>query len=80
MDEWEDFTLETMTAAINGHGFVPGQLGQLGIFNEDGVATTTIKIEEQDGTLSIIEPSPRGGPGSTVDDDERSTIAFEIHH
>ena len=80
MDEWDDFTLETMTAAINSHGFVPGQLGQLGIFNEDGVATTTIKIEEQDGTLSIIEPSPRGGPGSTVDDDERSTIAFEIDH
>ena len=78
--EWDEFDLVTLTAMINNQPFVPGQLGALGIFDEEGVSTTTIKIEEQDGSLSIIEPSARGGPGQTVDDDDRRTITFDIDH
>jgi len=78
--EWDEFTLETLTATINDQPYVPGQIGALGIFEEDGVSTTTIEIEEEDGTLDIIEPTPRGAPGKTVDDDQRTKLAFTIDH
>lgn len=77
---WEEFTVIALTAALNNQPFVPGQVGATGIFDEEGVATTTIKIEENNGTLAIIEPTPRGAPGNTTDDDERRMIPFEIDH
>ena len=78
---WEtEFSVLALTAAINNQPFVPGQLGATGIYDEDGVAVTTVKIEENNGTLALIEPTPRGGPGQTVGDDDRRTIPFEIDH
>lgn len=78
---WEsEFSLIALTAMINAVGYVPGQVGATGVFTEEGVPTTIIKIEEENGTLSIIEPSARGGPGQTVGDGERRMIPFEIDH
>lgn len=78
---WDtEFTAVALTASINNMPFVPGQVGATGIFDPEGVATTVIRIEEQDGQLHIIEPSARGGPGQTVGDDDRATIPFDIDH
>lgn len=77
---WEEFSVIALTAALNNQIFVPGQVGATMIFSEEGVATTTIKIEENNGTLAIIEPSARGAPGQTSDDDERRLIPFEVDH
>jgi hypothetical protein len=77
---WEEFSVIALTAALNNQLFVPGQVGATMVFGEEGVATTTIKIEENEGTLAIIEPSARGGPGQTSDDDDRRLIPFEINH
>lgn len=77
---WEEFSVIALTAALNAQIFTPGQVGATSIFAEEGVATTTIKIEEQNGTLAIIEPSVRGGPGQTIGDDDRRLIPFEIDH
>lgn len=77
---WEEFSVIALTAALNNQIFVPGQVGATMIFDEEGVTTTTIKIEEENGTLSIIEPSARGAPGQTSDDDDRRLIPFEIDH
>lgn len=78
---WEtEFSVAALTAALNRQPFVPGQLGATGIFNEDGVSTTYVKVERNDGTLIIIEPTPRGGPGSTIDDDDRDSVLFPIDH
>lgn len=78
---WEtEFSVLALTASINNQPFVPGQLGATGIFDEDGVAVTTIKIEENNGTLALIEPTPRGGPGQTIGDEDRRVIPFEIDH
>lgn len=77
---WEEFSVIALTAALNNQPFVPGQVGATGVFYEEGVSTTTVKIEENNGTLAIIEPSARGGPGQTSDDDDRRLIPFEIDH
>lgn len=55
------FNLHTLTHAFNTLPHQPMRLGQLGIFNEAGVRTTSIDIESVDGRLSLIQTSPRGG-------------------
>lgn len=74
------FSLESLTAAINHEPYRPGQVSASGIFNEDGVTTTLVSIEERNGRLSLVEPTKRGGPGETTDDESRSKHAFEVDH
>ncbi|KPU83617.1 hypothetical protein JI58_08355 [Marinosulfonomonas sp. PRT-SC04] len=75
-----EFDIVTLTATVNDLPFVPGQMGALGIFDEEGVPTTSVKVEEQNGKLDVIEPSARGGPGQTIDDEDRQTFTFEVDH
>ena len=81
-DIWggEGFTVESLTAAINNEPYRPGQVSASGIFEEDGVTTTRISIEQRDGKLSLVEPTKRGSSGETVGDDDRSLVPFDIDH
>ena len=81
-DIWDGdgFTIQSLTAAINNQPYRPGQVSASGLFEEDGVPTTRISIEEKNGQLSLVEPSARGGPGETVGDDNRKLIPFDISH
>lgn len=76
------FGLASLTARFNGESamYVPGQVGKLRLFEEDGVNTITIMIEERDGSLSLIEPSKRGGPGETVGTNRDKLRSFVIPH
>lgn len=74
------FSVTSLTDAINALKFVPGRIGQMGIFQETGVPTTTIAIEERDGVLSLISPSARGGPGTTLDKSLRTVRPFVVPH
>ena len=75
-----EFSVTALTAALNEVPFVPGQLGALNIFEEEGQASTTVKVEKQEHGLSIIDPTPRGGPGQTVDAEGRVIVPFEMDH
>jgi hypothetical protein len=81
-DIWDGdgFTIESLTAAINKESYRPGQVSATGIFEEDGVTTTRVSIEERDGKISLVEPTLRGGAGETTDDDDRRKIPFDIEH
>ncbi|KQI68699.1 hypothetical protein AN189_07280 [Loktanella sp. 3ANDIMAR09] len=74
------FGVVGMTAAINRQKYRPGQISATGIFEEDGVTTTTVYIEQRDGKLGLVEPSERGGPGETTADENRDAIPFRIPH
>lgn len=82
VDIWdgEGFTIESLTAAVNREPYRPGQVSALGLFEEDGVTTTRLSIEERNGKLSLVEPSERGGSGETVGDDGRTRIPFDVDH
>jgi hypothetical protein len=82
MEQFNDpqFSVIALTAALNNQPFVPGQLGALGIFEEDGVNVTVVEVEEENGVLDLIEPTQRGGPGQTVGDSERVKIPFNMDH
>lgn len=81
-DIWDadGFSLESLTAAVNKEPYRPGQIGATGLFEEDSVTTTVVSVEERDGKLALIEPSERGGPGETTDDEDRNRIPFEVDH
>jgi hypothetical protein len=44
-----------LTDAINKMPYVPGRIGQLGLFREQGVSTTSVMIEEREGSLNLVE-------------------------
>jgi hypothetical protein len=74
------FSVVQLTDSINKLKFVPGRLGQLGLFQETGVAVTTVVIEERDGILSLVSPSPRGGPGQTLSKQKRTARPILVPH
>lgn len=74
------FDLTSLTAAINAAPFKPYRLGQLGIFEEDGIAQDTAKIERLNGSLNLVSTAPRGGPGEVVLADKRRELTFAVPH
>ena len=56
------FSMMELTAAINDEPYVPGRVGQMGIFDKRGVRTTLVSIEKQGATLALIPTTPRGAP------------------
>ena len=51
------FSMVSLTDTINKLPFLPGRIGQLGIFHEQGVATTTVLIEEKEGWTKRLRRS-----------------------
>jgi hypothetical protein len=74
------FSVTNLTDAVNKIKFVPGRIGQLGLFQESGVTTTSVAIEEKDGILSLISPSARGAPGGTLTKVKRTLRNLTVPH
>ncbi len=74
------FSLVGLTDAINKIKFVPGYLGQLGLFNSTAISATSVAIEEKNGILSLIAPSGRGAPGTTLDKSKRTLRTLAVPH
>lgn len=74
------FGLVQLTDAVNNLIFMPGRLGELGLFDEYSITTTTVVIEQQDGVLKLIGPTPRGGPGHTLPKNNRNLRAAPVPH
>ncbi|WP_420795626.1 major capsid protein, partial [Endozoicomonas atrinae] len=51
MDIFNDdaFSLTSLTATINEMEYKPGRLGELGLFRESGINTTTAVVESVNG-------------------------------
>ena len=74
------FAVVPLTDAINKIPFAPGRIGALGLFSESGVATTSVAIEERGGLLALVAPTPRGGPGITLDKTRRTLRSLAVPH
>ena len=74
------FKMTTLTDAINKIPFVPSRIGQLGIFQSQGVPTTSIVIEERKGILALLQTKRRGEPGLITRNAKRKTRSFAIPH
>jgi hypothetical protein len=74
------FGVVSMTDAINKVPFTPGLIGSLGIFEEFGITTTSVLIEEQEGSLSLIPVTPRGAPAVKNKHNKRTARALIAPH
>lgn len=74
------FSLVEMTDAINAIPFKPGRIGQMGIFEDKRLNTTFASIESKGGILRLVPPTPRGGPGVTIEKRGRNIRLIEVPH
>ncbi len=75
-----DFSLETLTAAINEMPHQPTQLGDSGLFEYAGVSTLDVKIEKKGYELSIVNTAARGASGDLMGRSRRDLLPFLIPH
>ena len=74
------FSLTSLTASIQDAAHVPGRIGSLGLFQSEGVTTTTVQVEKLGDTLSLVKAGVRGGQGQTNPKDKRQLIPFNTIH
>ena len=78
--ESDAFSVRRLTDAINEIKFVPGRIGELGLFDTQSVDTTIIQVEKKGDVLVLVAPTPRGGPGITVDAAKRDLRPLNVPH
>lgn len=74
------FSVLSMTLAINKLPFKPGKLGQMGLFRFEGVSTTSIMIEEQEGRLRLLQTAARGTMPTSDSRPTRKARSIAIPH
>jgi hypothetical protein len=74
------FGIVSLTDAINNLKFVPGRISSMGLFTESSVNVTSVAIEQKNGVLSLVSPSARGGPGSTISRSSRNLRNISVPH
>ncbi|TBV10254.1 major capsid protein [Stutzerimonas kirkiae] len=74
------FTVAAMTAAVNKLPTVPTKAGELGIFDEKGVTSTSVVIDEREGRLVLVPNTSRDGDANTVKPSGRARRTFETLH
>lgn len=82
LDIFDDdaFSLQRLTAAIMKLPEVPTVIGDLNVFEEGGVDTTSVSVERLDESLTLVGSSPRGGPGESVGGEARTLRNFKAPH
>ncbi|QDQ28238.1 major capsid protein [Chitinimonas arctica] len=78
--EDDAFSVSSLTATINDQPTVPSKLGDMGLFDEEGISTTTVQIEKDGDTLSLVPAGQRGQPGLVVHGSKRKLIPFNTIH
>ena len=74
------FSVVRLTQVINDLKHKPSRIAELGLFEEDSTDTTKISIEKKGEILALVAPTPRGGPGVTLDKEKREIRVLPIPH
>lgn len=74
------FSLVGLSKAIVDTPFVPGRVGELGIFTNEPIATTSVALERVGTTLSLVSSAPRGSQGKPYTSDKRSVMNVGVVH
>ncbi|GFM85408.1 minor capsid protein E [Pseudomonas cichorii] len=74
------FTVATLSAAINKLPTVPGKVGAMGLFEEKGITTTHVVIDEYEGRLVLVPNTSRNADPAPVKGGGRARRTFETLH
>lgn len=74
------FGVISLSDAINKQPLMPQKIALQGLFENGGVSSTSVMIEELNGTLNLIPTAPRGGAPWQAVRDGRSARSLVIPH
>ena len=74
------FSVTSLTDALRDVAHRPSRLGDMGLFQAEGVSTLSVAIERVGDTLQLVAPSARGSAGETRDEDKRTIEDIRIPH
>lgn len=75
----DPFSTLSLTAAVERVPRIPSQLGGLGIFEPNPCSTTSVEMEEREGTIRLIQTDARGAPPRNRTADKRKMRSAKIH-
>lgn len=73
-------TIYSLTDSVNKLPAVPTLVGSMGLFEEKGIPTTGVSIDERNGRLYLIEPISRDADPEVSQPGERRVRTFETVH
>jgi hypothetical protein len=76
----DGFGVVPLSIAINKMLFQPGYISSRGLFQSTSIAQTSVAIEEKNNILTLIAPSPRGAPGTTIAKPRRAMRMLGVPH
>ena len=76
----EGFSISRLTDAINKMPFMPSRIGRMAIFEESGIDTLYVDIEEKEGRLYLVPALPRGAPPTQNQKPDRRLRTLKIRH
>jgi hypothetical protein len=74
------FSITSMTLALNRFPFIPGRIGELGLYTPRRLSTVSTTIEVKSGRLAFVPSQPRGTPPTQNVEDLRELVPFLIPH
>lgn len=74
------FNTTSLTNAVNKLPFKPMRIGQLGIFQPQGIPTTQLFVEEREGVLYLIRSKSRSEGGDANVPVKRKARSFVVSH
>ena len=74
------FSVANLTAAINKLPAIPGKVGAMGLFDEKGVNSTSVVIDEREGRLVLVPNTSRNDDPAPVKAGKRKRRSFETLH
>lgn len=74
------FEMAAMTAAINKLPNLYGRLAEMNLMPDQGIRTTSVIVEQRNGSLHIVRSRPRGAAADKMTADKRAVRSFVIPH
>lgn len=76
----DKFALQELTAAINDAPALPSRLASLALFQEEGIMNTSLVVEKDVNTLTLIANTSRSATGAATGGGARSLASFITTH
>lgn len=74
------FSIANLTAAVNKLPAIPGKVGAMGLFDEKGVTSTSVVIDEREGRLVLVPNTSRNDDPAPIKGSKRKRRTFETLH
>lgn len=74
------FAVASLSASVNKLPVIPSKVGAMGIFDEKGITTTSVVIDEYEGRLVLVPNTSRNDDPAPVKGGKRARRTFETLH